>query len=55
VEAQQRRLLTTRAVMLEIGNALAKPRNRAAYSGHLDHSVQRKPSSQSSDVDHLFQ
>lgn len=30
IEAQQRRFLTTRAVMLEIGNALAKPRYRAA-------------------------
>lgn len=29
IEAQQRRFLTTRAVMLEIGNALAKPRYRA--------------------------
>jgi uncharacterized protein len=29
IETQQRGLLTTRAVMLEIGNALAKPRYRA--------------------------
>jgi uncharacterized protein len=29
IEAQQRSLLTTRAVMLEIGNALGKPRFRA--------------------------
>ncbi len=42
IEAQQQRFVTTRAVMLEIGNALAKQRYRAAAIRLLD-ALERDP------------